>query len=1763
MRILSLLSCILLSVVTTFGQINTGSPAIPFGSKIAAAANPYGNGILPTNLPTGAYNPGSNQFGMSQDAADAYNTWKTNYVTACGSNFRVNFDTPSQTVSEGIGYGMLLAAYAGDKTLFDGLWGYYKANSDGNGLMNWRTGSCTPDQSGGATDADLDAAMALLVAKCQWPSATSPYNYNTEATTLITAIKNTEIHNTSFQAINGDGWGFGSTCRNPSYQSPAYYRQFATQITAQASTWNSAVTAAYTLLNANRNTTTGLISNWSDPSGVPNSCNGNNEYGYDACRNPWRMAVDVLWYGTSTAQTNFCIPIAAYVNGKGAGSAGAPIPQAGGSGSVEASFTSTFAAGICGSNSTYQTIMNSMYTQTLATTDALPRYFGNTLRVLSLFVQTGNFWKPCNAAPLTINVALTAPTSGQLVNEGTAITLTATATTTNGTITKVEFYNGTTLIGTATSSPYTVSWTGAPAGPNQIIAKAYNSNSESASTTATPIFVIKVVNQAATPPTIDGSGADAIWGGSNTTAALNNLIGGSISGPADLSANYKALWDASNFYLLVNVTDDVKVNNGGTDYYNDDAVEVFFNIGNVAGTSYGANDFQYTFRWNDNTIYEKNNKTTGVVFKRIDNATGYVMEMSFPWSTLTGTPAINQLEGFDVEVDDDDDGGARDGKISWAASADQAWTDPSYMGTVILKGLPCSTPSAAGTITGTTTLCAGTAGITYSIASVTGATGYNWTLPTGATITSGANTNSITVTFGTSGGTLTVTPTNTCGNGTSSTSTITVNPTVTPSVTIAASATTVCAGTSVTFTATPVYGGTPTYQWRNNSTTIAGATGTTYTATTLANGDKIDVIMTSTATCTSSSTATSTQTTMAVNPTVTPSVTIATSTTTVCAGASVTFTATPVNGGTPTYQWRNNSTNIAGATGATYTLTTLANGDKIDVVMTSTAACASPSAVTSTQTAMTVNPTVTPSVTIATSTTTVCAGASVTFTATPVYGGTPTYQWRNNTTTIAGATGATYTTTTLANGDKIDVIMTSTATCSSPSAVTSAQTTMTVNPIVTPSVTIATSATTVCAGASVTFTATPVYGGTPTYQWRNNTTTIAGATGATFTSTTLANGDKIDVVMTSTAACASSGTATSVQTTMVVNPTVTPSVTIATSTTTVCAGASVAFTATPVNGGTPTYQWRNNSTNIAGATGKTFTTTTLVNGDKVDVVMTSTATCSSPSAVTSAQTAMTVTASLVPSVTIAASATNVCAGTSVTFTATPVNGGAPTYQWRNNSTTIAGATGTTYTATTLANGDKVDVIMTSTATCRSANTATSTKTTMTVNANVTPSVTVSASQTTICAGTSVTFTATPANSGTPTYQWRNNSTNIAGATGKTFTSATLADGDAIDVTITSTATCSSPSTVTSTQTAMTVNASVVPGVTASASQTTICTGTSVTFTATPVNGGTPTYQWRKNSTNIAGATAAVYATAAIVNSDKFDVVMTSTASCRTANTATSAKVTMTIATSVTASVSISVTPGSTIYAGQSATFTATPVNGGAPAPTYQWQNGGTNISGETNATYTSSSLANGDAISVAMTSNAACVSNANVISNSISMVVNQNPAFDTSISGPTAVAANASTVTYSVPNATGMQYTWTVPPGATIVSGQGTNSIVVDFGNSGGNVSVLETNPIGQTSTVTIPVTVGTTTPVILPDPETRVLVYPVPCNDYVTIDMRIASTEEVSYLLIDATGNIVKTGTFEYTGLPVQIETGVAAGVYQLLLHWNDKAAMNRITKL
>ncbi|MBK8490538.1 MAG: gliding motility-associated C-terminal domain-containing protein [Saprospirales bacterium] len=86
----------------------------------------------------------------------------------------------------------------------------------------------------------------------------------------------------------------------------------------------------------------------------------------------------------------------------------------------------------------------------------------------------------------------------------------------------------------------------------------------------------------------------------------------------------------------------------------------------------------------------------------------------------------------------------------------------------------------------------------------------------------------------------------------------------------------------------------------------------------------------------------------------------------------------------------------------------------------------------------------------------------------------------------------------------------------------------------------------------------------------------------------------------------------------------------------------------------------------------------------------------------------------------------------------------------------------------------------------------------------------------------------------------------------------------------------------------------------------------------------------------------------------------------------------------------------------------------------------------------------------------------------------QNLPAATSISGPMTICANVIS-TYladNLPNTTG--YTWTIPAGATLISGQGTDSIVVNWGNAfGGNVCVTPNNNCGSGPQTCFPVVVG------------------------------------------------------------------------------------------
>jgi uncharacterized protein (TIGR02145 family) len=259
------------------------------------------------------------------------------------------------------------------------------------------------------------------------------------------------------------------------------------------------------------------------------------------------------------------------------------------------------------------------------------------------------------------------------------------------------------------------------------------------------------------------------------------------------------------------------------------------------------------------------------------------------------------------------------------------------------------------------------------------------------------------------------------------------------------------------------------------------------------------------------------------------------------------------------------------------------------------------------------------------------------------------------------------------------------------------------------------------------------------------------------------------------------------------------------------------------------------------------------------------------------------------SVTVSPSANPVCSGTTVNFTALPVNGGSnPSWLWKVNGL-VVGSNAPAYSYVPV-NGDAVTCTLTSNVQCPSGNPAISGTITMIVNPNLPVGVSIIASSNPFCAGSSVTFTASPVNGGTtPGYQWKVNGIN-AGSNSPILTYSP-ANGDVVTCSLLSSETCTSGNPAQSNPVTMVVNATLPAGITISASANPFCPGSAVTFTATPVNGGsTPVYQWKVNGTN-AGTNASTF-TYNPQNNDSVRCILTSNLNCVTGNPASSAKIIM-------------------------------------------------------------------------------------------------------------------------------------------------------------------------------------------------------------------------------------------------------------------------------
>lgn len=353
----------------------------------------------------------------NSDVKAAFDKWKADTVTSDGANGFLRVKRPkdpgleaNSTVSEGIAYGLLIAVYMGDQSLFDQLWKYEQTVLGKNGLMDWyilaNGKDRGPNGSGAASDADEDMAWALLMADKQWGGKGGLGDtYFNIAKHQIEQVYNTEIQDDKLLKP-GDGWGGWSTV-NVSYFAPSYYRAFAKA--SGNDKWNQVLETSYDTLAKSLNATNGNVDNglvpaWCTSDGAPNpnvwkTGGGGDDapthYQYDSCRTPFRIGLDFCQNNEARAQSyvaktsQFFANIGAKQIVDGYDLNGTPRPQY--QGGQSAAFIGPAAVGAM-SSATYSTFLQDAY-DNVATLNLLVggTYYDESWTVLSLLMMSGNF----------------------------------------------------------------------------------------------------------------------------------------------------------------------------------------------------------------------------------------------------------------------------------------------------------------------------------------------------------------------------------------------------------------------------------------------------------------------------------------------------------------------------------------------------------------------------------------------------------------------------------------------------------------------------------------------------------------------------------------------------------------------------------------------------------------------------------------------------------------------------------------------------------------------------------------------------------------------------------------------------------------------------------------------------------------------------------------------------------------------------------------------------------------------------------------------------------------------------------------------------------------------------------------------------------------------------------------------------------------------------------------------------------------------------
>ncbi len=200
-------------------------------------------------------------------------------------------------------------------------------------------------------------------------------------------------------------------------------------------------------------------------------------------------------------------------------------------------------------------------------------------------------------------VRLTIPANDTMVDVLTPLTIAASATDFNGTITKVDFYRGATLIASDNAAPYSISWTPATTGTYVITARAFDNNGVTNNSAAVNV-IVKSITTTLSP--IDDS---YVTGGTNADI---NYGAGATEGNLIIKNNPGSISNTSKAILKFDVTGQTKIKQA--------RVRLFARF----GTPNAVTAYQTTDAWTELGVTWNNMPATGTQLTTTNiTATGY------------------------------------------------------------------------------------------------------------------------------------------------------------------------------------------------------------------------------------------------------------------------------------------------------------------------------------------------------------------------------------------------------------------------------------------------------------------------------------------------------------------------------------------------------------------------------------------------------------------------------------------------------------------------------------------------------------------------------------------------------------------------------------------------------------------------------------------------------------------------------------------------------------------------------------------------------------------------------------------------------------------------------------------------------------------------------------------------------------------------------------------------------------------------------------